>query len=168
MIARSASGQSATTPQIIRASFSASAPLQVNPSILSQYCGSRAQVPPMKSSATAGDNPDPFDPDLLSRFVPPESIPLPFPGLYACFDKTDTPIYIGQSGHVQERLKEHRRKKWWPSVTHIRALPMANKDQILCAEAVLQLRYRPRYCRAIKLQICNDGSLVEIQFIRSK
>lgn len=116
--------------------------------------------------ATSGDI-DPFAPDLLEQFVDPDSIEVPtFSGLYACFNKGGAPIYIGQSGGVPGRLKAHRRKKWWKEVASVRVLPMAPKDTILCAEAVLQLRYRPRYCRAIKLQICNDGSLVEIQFVK--
>lgn len=120
------------------------------------------------TSIMAGVNPDPFDPSLLEQFKSPDDINFPFyPGLYACFNDAGAPIYIGQSGNVPERLKAHRRKKWWKFVSEVRVLPMTDKDTILCAEAVLQLRHRPRYCRAIKLQLCNDGSLVEIQFLRS-
>lgn len=120
------------------------------------------------STDTATGVPDPFDPELLSRFVPLDSINFPFyPGLYACINEYGSPIYIGQSGNVPQRLKAHRRKRWWKFVNEVRVLPMTNKDQILCAEAVLQLRHRPRYCRTIKLCLCADGHLQEIQFLRA-
>lgn len=110
---------------------------------------------------------DPFDPDLLDSFVDPDSIAFPFyPGLYVCRNGSGVPIYIGQSKNVPARLKEHRRKKWWPKVDSVAVCPEAHEDARLCAEAVLQLRTRPRFCRAIKLQLCNDGHLCEIQFIR--
>jgi excinuclease UvrABC nuclease subunit len=112
---------------------------------------------------------NPFAEDLLDSFVSPDSINFPFyPGLYAFFNGAGTPIYIGQSKNVPQRLKEHRRKPWYKFVESSRVLTFADESERLCAEAVLQLRHRPRFCRAIKLGLANDGTLRELQFLRSR
>lgn len=112
---------------------------------------------------------DPFDPALADSFINPSTITFPFyPGLYIFRDTAGAPIYIGQSGNVPQRLKEHaRRAPWHKHVASVSILMEAHLSTRLCAEAVLQLRYRPRFCRAIKLGLRKDGTLHELQFLRS-
>lgn len=109
---------------------------------------------------------DPFDPELIDSFIDPPDFPF-YPGLYIFRDADGTPIYIGQSKNIPQRLKEHKRRaRWYPKVSSVTVLLEVDPSARLCAEAVLQLRYRPRYCRAIKLALSNDGTLHEIQFVR--
>lgn len=109
---------------------------------------------------------DPFDPALADSFIDPPDFPF-YPGLYIFRNATGAAIYIGQSQNVPQRLKEHKRRaRWYPKVSSVKVLLEVDPSTRLCAEAVLQLRYRPRYCRAIKLSLANDGTLHEIQFVR--
>lgn len=113
---------------------------------------------------------DPFSPELLASFSSIDSIKSPFfPGLYVFYDSSRSPLYLGQSGEVRTRIRQHARsKKWFSEVASVEALIIADSTMRLCAEAVLQLRHRPRYCQTIKLRLCADGSLQELQFLRAQ
>ncbi len=109
---------------------------------------------------------DPFDPALADSFIDPPDFPF-YPGLYIFRNTAGVPIYIGQSQNIPQRLKEHaRRARWYHKNHSVKVLLEVDPSTRLCAEAVLQLRYRPRYCRAIKLSMAHDGTLHEIQFVR--
>jgi excinuclease UvrABC nuclease subunit len=75
--------------------------------------------------------------------------------------------YVGQSADIFTRLATHRRtKKWWADDDRVYVLtPLCPEDRLV-AETGLILRYRPRYNRAVKIGLREDGSLYEIQFLR--
>lgn len=122
----------------------------------------------MADSSTFSENP--FDPQLFDWFISGESLPGRwFPGLYSFQDAEGRFLYIGQSKCVPDRIRTHAREKPWAqqiATTHV--LPWRDPDTRLAAEAVLQLRYRPRYCQAIKLRIGKDGKLTEVSFIPTR
>ena len=122
----------------------------------------------MGDASTFTENP--FEPTLLEWFVSGDSLPGPwFPGLYALRGPAGEFLYVGQSKNVPDRIRDHRRKKtWFQEDTQVSVLPWRNPDTRLAAEAVLQLKYRPRYCQAIKLRIGKDGALTEVQFIPTR
>lgn len=112
---------------------------------------------------------DPVDPFAvtLDAFIPyPATPPLLYPGLYV-FLKDGKPVYIGESGDIPRRLKEHRRKKWYEEGLEVRIL-WCNDDQIrLVTETVMILRERPRHNRAIKIGLSVAGRVYGLNFLRS-
>ena len=120
------------------------------------------------SFSTFSENP--FDPSLLDWFVSGDSLPGRwFSGLYAMRDPNGNFLYIGQSRNVPDRIRDHRRERpWFREDTQVSVLPWRDPDTRLAAEAVLQLRYRPRWCQAIKLRIGKDGGLTEVSFIPTR
>lgn len=88
------------------------------------------------------------------------------PGVYVLLDDGGTLIYVGQSKGMVARSKAHRRKTWGKKIAAERYLAEPDPELRLVLEAVMILRYRPRYNRAIKLGLRKDGSLYEIQFVR--
>ena len=119
----------------------------------------------------SGFTENPFDPSLISMdwFVSGASLPGPwFPGLYAFHAPSGECLYVGQSKNVPDRIRDHRRLKPWAQKADVSVLPWRDQDTRLAAEAVLQLKYRPRWCQAVKLRIGKDGKLTEVQFIPTR
>lgn len=105
---------------------------------------------------------------------PCEDIDAPFkgllsPGVYVLFDTHGRVLYVGQSADVRGRLADHRRlKKWFRNVTTRRVYLLDDPTARLITETCLVFRHRPRHNRAIKLCLCNDGSIKELQFLRGQ
>lgn len=91
-------------------------------------------------------------------------------GIYAYLSAAGEPLYVGRSVNMRRRLREHRREKKWASeIDSILIYELeGGADPLLVAETGLLLKYRPRYNRAIKLGITNDGRIFEVQFIRGR
>ena len=123
----------------------------------------------MGDASTFSENP--FDPNLMDWFVSGDSLPGRwFPGIYAFRRPDGSFLYVGQSKNVPDRIRDHRRERTWAQEadTTVWVLPWRDPDSRLAAEAVLQLRYRPRHCQAIKLRIGKDGGLTEVSFIPTR
>jgi len=104
----------------------------------------------------------------LSNFTATRPI-IDGPGLYVALDADCRALYVGQSGHVLLRVKQHADKPWAPQVAEWRyCLLPGGEDARLTAETVLVLRHRPRHNRAIKLGLRANGSVYELQFLSSK
>lgn len=104
----------------------------------------------------------------------PEPVDAPFkglltPGVYVLSDAHGQVLYVGQSADVRSRLVAHRRsKKWFRDVATRRVYLLDDETARLLTETCLIFRHRPRHNRAVKLCLCNDGSLKELQFLRGK
>jgi hypothetical protein len=113
---------------------------------------------------------DPEDPFSVTResFVPfnADKPPLLYPGVYI-FLKKDKAVYVGESGNIPRRLKEHRRKKWFEEGLEIRILWCADDQVRLVAETVMILRERPRFNRVIKIGLTQTGRVYGLNFLRS-
>ena len=120
------------------------------------------------AQSTSAVNPEFFS-FTLDNFTPSSDIQTFLcPGVYALLDSEDRVLYIGQSANAPQRADVHKRKKWGPEISRTLICPVASPDERLMLETLLQLRYRPRYCRAIKLGIAKDGTLSELQFVRTR
>jgi len=113
---------------------------------------------------------DPVDPlavtlDDFSDFDI-EKPPLLFPGVYV-FLHGKKRVYIGESGDVPRRLKEHRRKKWFSEKLKIKVLWCSDEQARLMAETVMILRERPRENKAIKIGLSKAGRIYPINFLRA-
>ena len=103
---------------------------------------------------------------------PSEPIDAPFtgflsPGVYVLRDAKGRVLYVGQSADVRGRLADHRRlKKWFRDVRTRTVYLLDDASARLLTETCLIFRHRPRHNRAIKLCLCQDGSLKELQFLR--
>lgn len=105
----------------------------------------------------------------LKSFVEPTSLPPYSGGVYAFYDAHGTLLYIGQTGSFTVRFSDHRRtKKWFSDVARIVAYPLADCDLRLCLETALILKHRPKYNRAVKLNVSAGKPLQEMQFLRFK
>ena len=113
---------------------------------------------------------DPEDPFSVTRdsFVPfnADKPPLLYPGVYI-FLKNSKAVYIGESGDIPRRIKEHRRKKWHEEGLEVRILWCADAQTRLVTETVMILRERPRHNRAIKLGLTQAGRVYGLNFLRS-
>ncbi len=110
---------------------------------------------------------DPFELELDDLTSPDDIESSFYPGVYALLDVDGKPLYVGQSGDIPQRLREHRKtKRWYEKVDRVLVLLAPDLQDRLLAETVLQLKYRPRHCRAIKLGFNKDGTLTELQFLR--
>ena len=89
-----------------------------------------------------------------------------FPGVYALFDEDESCLYIGQSVSIPARLRQHRKKPWWPKVAYRRHLVMNDEEGRLVRETCLILKQKPCHNRAIKLGKRKDGQWYECQFLR--
>ena len=107
--------------------------------------------------------------DLTSRSItdlPTDS------GVYALC-QNGTPLYVGRSVNIRRRFQQHLRdpKKaaWIREIDEVRVFLLeGGSDPLLVAETGLILLLRPRYCKAIKLGVANDGHLYELQFVRGR
>lgn len=113
---------------------------------------------------------DPDDPFSVTRdsFVAfnTEKPPLLFPGVYM-FLKKGKAVYIGESGNIPCRLKQHRRKKWHEKDLEVRVLWCEDDETRLVVETVMILRERPRANRAIKLGLTMAGRVYALNFLRA-
>jgi excinuclease UvrABC nuclease subunit len=101
----------------------------------------------------------------LSSFRPIKTLDPLAGGVYAFCNEAGDPVYIGQSGLIQQRIKAHAKKAWRKQATSVVWYPVAGAEDRLVLETLLILRYRPRNNRAVKIGIRADGSIYEIQFV---
>lgn len=108
----------------------------------------------------------------LADFLPRSALTLDAPGVYMGLGKGRTPVYVGQSAHVKARIRQHlgdKRKKWTERVKEWVVKPLSGGlDARLEAETMLILKYRPRWNKAVKIGVRADGSLYELQFLKSE
>lgn len=111
---------------------------------------------------------DPFTFDLSDmKTLDLSDIPPLAGGVYALFDEGGKVLYIGESGGIRTRFRQHRRqKKWWKDVTEARYASSQDTDERLTLETVLILRHRPRHNRAVKLGLAADGTVFALNFLR--
>lgn len=113
---------------------------------------------------------DPSDPFAVTRddFIEldKEKPPFLFPGVYM-FLKRGKAVYIGESGDIPRRLKEHRRKKWYEANLEVRVLWCTDDQVRLITETIMILRERPRENRAIKIGLTKTGRVYGLNFLRS-
>ena len=113
---------------------------------------------------------DPKDPFVVTRDdfskMDMKKPPLLFPGVYL-FLKKGKPVYIGESGDIPRRFKEHKRKKWFEEGLDFKVLWCNNSEVRLLTETIMILRERPRENRAIKIGLSKAGKLYAINFLRA-
>lgn len=85
-------------------------------------------------------------------------------GVYALWDTEDELLYIGQSGTVGDRLRAHRRKGW--RIARTAVYPLGDLERRLILEAILMLTERPRYNKALLLNL--RGRVSEIRYKRKR
>ena len=112
---------------------------------------------------------DPSDPFTVTRAdfsdLDMEKPPLLYPGVYI-FLKNGKPIYVGESGDIPRRFKEHKRKKWYEDKLVFKVLWCSDEQTRLVTETVMILRERPRHNRAIKIGLSKAGRIYPINFVR--
>lgn len=86
------------------------------------------------------------------------------PGVYLFRTSKGCAIYVGQSGDVFQRYRQHRRKKWFAEDLEFWALEIEGQSDRLVAETVLILRERPLQNRAVKLGLRKDGSVYPLDW----
>jgi excinuclease UvrABC nuclease subunit len=103
----------------------------------------------------------------LSEFDDLDTLPTLLSGVYIIINDAGQPIYVGQSGDVQGRIRTHKRKRVWKDeIGTVLVKRLADADSRLVLETLLFMKYRPLHNRAVKLSKRKDGSLFEIQFLR--
>lgn len=90
------------------------------------------------------------------------------PGVYVIVQVADGKVkYVGQTGCVGLRLKEHERtKRYNPKADRVKVSWEGNPERRLVLETLLILSHRPRLNRAIKIGLTKEGRLYEMQFLR--
>ncbi len=61
--------------------------------------------------------------------------------------ETGEPIYVGCTGNLGQRMRQHERRWWYPQVTWIGAVRFESRDEALEAESVRIHKLRPRVNR---------------------
>lgn len=98
--------------------------------------------------------------------------PLIFPGVYAFLKKGASgkllKVYIGESKNIPQRIKQHKRKKWYEEDLEIRVLWAGDDEVRLITETVMILKERPLENKAIKLGLAKKtGRVYPINFVRA-
>jgi excinuclease UvrABC nuclease subunit len=116
------------------------------------------------------DRKDPADPLLvmISDFEEFKPAAFIFPGVYVFRDKKGHFVYIGESKNIPQRLKQHKKKKWFSEELDVTVLWCADAEARLTAETAMILRYRPRENKAIKIGLSKTGGLYPLNFLRTR
>jgi excinuclease UvrABC nuclease subunit len=93
-----------------------------------------------------------------SQWLPEDELGDWQPGVYLLISSEGEVDYIGQSGNIKERLKQHRRedKKKFERVRWIECLSQSDRLQY---EGILILTTRPRYNRGVWVGLRANGTL---------
>ncbi|MEE8522149.1 MAG: GIY-YIG nuclease family protein [Gemmatimonadota bacterium] len=98
-----------------------------------------------------------------------ESPPFIHPGIYVLSDADGGVIYVGESGDVTRRLKQHARdKRWYKKVVTVRSIFCSDRDLRLTGETLLILRHRPRHNRAIMIGLDATAKVYPLQFVKTR
>lgn len=88
--------------------------------------------------------------------------PIGVPGVYRFRDAEDGFLYVGESGDVCRRYKEHRRKPWFKDAVRFEVCGVIDPELRLLVETMEILRFRPRHNRALKLGLDKQGRIYSL------
>ncbi len=102
-------------------------------------------------------------------FDPSNAPPLGLPGVYRFRDADDNILYIGESGDVVRRYKEHgrpksRSKRWFKDAVRCEVCAVLDPSLRLFVETIEILRHRPGNNKAMKLGLSAQGELYALNW----